>query len=253
MKYITTLLCILGFSIQTNAQNFGDVSALEGLNGKVLSIRQYFKSPDSSVSSKNQNFLITFRPDGKYTARYWLKNQTVDTYDLFYHTEDGTRYAKTNFSKDGEPLNMFTYVYDTMDNCTRQSLIHKENRAELIWDNFGYDNLNRRITQEAYKKGTMNDSALVFKLTINYENPEGKAVKSKIKQNKDGETISEIHYKNDQSGNPLQITVKNKSGETINIKKYQYEYDNQNNWIRCIETDDNNNVLTERQRDIIYQ
>lgn len=147
------------------------------------------------------------------------------------------RYEVTKYNKDGKPDTIATT--DPFGTLQQMVLIDYEHRGQKETKSYYSNNGNLR-----YKQITILDGEYPISVT-NYDN-EGHMIgcrrdlwKKGLRDStaffdEHGRCLSRIGFDYDPYGNIVNQHGTDENGDPIKVETYEYEYDEQNNWIRCV-------------------
>lgn len=147
------------------------------------------------------------------------------------------RYEVTKYNKDGKPDTIATT--DAFGTLQQMVLISYERGGQKEVKSYFSNNGNLQ-----YKQITILDGE--YPISVENYNSEGKLLgcrrdlwKKGLRDStaffdEHGRALSRIGFDYDKYGNILNQHGIDENGDAIKVETYEYEYDQQNNWIRCV-------------------
>lgn len=220
--------------------------------GKVKSVRETIYSRSnkpgySGSDSITSDKFITFYPDGKKQKISIYKLGTLFSYTVYNYNEQNVKISCKEYNADNSLYLTITFTSNEdglitkadYDRLSQKSYDDERYSIDVEYDKY-YQNLFTNIIFKNDYKGNIleekyitQNGALSFKILNNYDY---KYNRVGIKYyNNSGNVSWRKKLKYDSKGNVIESKLF-ESNRLALVSKFEYEFDNNNNWIKRIET-----------------
>lgn len=261
MKKVISL-CLLLSSLMIYSQNRKTDLQNEGLKGKVKSVREtpyraieeegkiekgeIMKSKSSRVAREIEDMYANIHVEytlqgGRMTMESYKENNSLEN-KFTYHYDEKRNKTEVKIYEENNSLDAkLVYYYDDKGNKTEIEVYRENGRLEgkVIYT---YDDKGDMIGMDFYE-----DNLIIYRFT--YRNDDkGNVIEGEFYVG-DIESKYTCHY--DDKGSMIEQNWYNSDGSLDSSHTYQYQYDDQNNWIEKI-TYVNDKPIEITTRDIEY-
>ena len=237
--------------------DYSQTNELTGIDNYESGLMVTTKFSEDGKELEQEHFLEG-EPDYKTIYKYNELNQLIETLNV---NPSNTPLRKVIFRYDKNGLKTESLLFTDMSNINSKLIRLYNNELRLISESFIHYNGGKNISyfyeyDNDIKEKTCiikDDQGNMLEKVISLYNDEGNIILSR-EFNSDNNLESETEYSYDHHNNLLKTDIRNYSGSDIETmqNRYEYVYDNMNNWIKYIHYAAHEELSSVVFRNIVY-